>query len=419
MSTRTAPAAEAGVLEAAALAAEHLDLLILGAVRDIHGSVSGRVHAVLDHVVGGPTQRPFLATPGPRRHRLWHLRRSRLGLRASATALRQADRFGLGPAIEDGARGRFVVSAVNGLIATSWWPTVRRWRSRSGYASTVATYRSPRTGLAQAYPHATEAIVVFLHGLCETENYWDPAQPAAPGRRHLDRVVRRAPAADEGWSPVFVRANTGVTLAEAGVALSSLLSRLVASWPTEVTRIAPGRPLDGRPDGPRGLRGDPGPRRSSTGESPWTDKVTDIVTLGAPHTGSPVERTIARGIRVAARAPELMPFARIFEQRSVGVLDLHDGMPEDDAPLPHARYHLVAATLSRSPKHPVAATVGDYLVQYRSAVGLLPGDVEMFPGADVLHVPGADHFDLLNHDDVYAALRGWLAHTGSTSTPRS
>ena len=32
----------------------------------------------------------------------------------------------------------------------------------------------------------------------------------------------------------------------------------------------------------------------------------------------------------------------------------------------------------------------------------------MFPGADVLHVPGAGHFDLLNHDDVYAAIRTWL-----------
>jgi hypothetical protein len=32
----------------------------------------------------------------------------------------------------------------------------------------------------------------------------------------------------------------------------------------------------------------------------------------------------------------------------------------------------------------------------------------MFPGAETLHVPSADHFDLLNHDDVYAAIRRWL-----------
>ena len=32
----------------------------------------------------------------------------------------------------------------------------------------------------------------------------------------------------------------------------------------------------------------------------------------------------------------------------------------------------------------------------------------MFPGAETLHVPSAHHFDLLNHDDIYAALREWL-----------
>ena len=42
----------------------------------------------------------------------------------------------------------------------------------------------------------------------------------------------------------------------------------------------------------------------------------------------------------------------------------------------------------------------------------------MFPGAETLHVPLADHFDLLNHDDIYAALREWLASDpGDRSDP--
>jgi pimeloyl-ACP methyl ester carboxylesterase len=149
----------------------------------------------------------------------------------------------------------------------------------------------------------------------------------------------------------------------------------------------------------------------------WTRHVTDVVLLGAPNLGSPVERTIARGVRTFHRVPELSPFARIFDQRSVGVLDLHDGPADEVAHVPHARYHLVAATLTRSPRHPLAATVGDLLVPYRSAAGLLPNGEEIFPGADVLHVPGADHFDLLNHDDVYAAMRSWLAHADLAATP--
>lgn len=399
MSQPTSSSRGAGVLEAAALGAEHLDLLVLGAARDIHGSVSNRVHAVLDRVAGGPTVA----------HRI-HDGISTgvyaglgMGLRASARALRTADRMGLGPAIEDGPKGRFVVSAVNGLIGD------KLVADGSPLAIEIGIRRDGRDvpltpeGLAGAYPQASDALVVFLHGLCETENYWDRRSRPRPADRTSAPSYGTRLEADEGWSPVFVRANTGLTLAETGVALSSLLTRLVEAWPTEVRRIA----LVGHSMG--GLIARAACAVSLEQDEPWTDKVTDIVTLGAPHTGSPVERSIARGIRLAAHAPELLPLARIFEQRSVGVLDLHDGMPDDTAAVPHARYHLVAATLSRSSRHPLASTVGDYLVQYRSAVGLLPGGVEMFPGADVLHVPEADHFDLLNHDDVYAALRRWLA----------
>ncbi len=402
MSTATAPARDdAGVLEAAALAAEHLDLLILGAVRDIHGAVSGRVHGVLDKALGGPTV-PHRVHDGIASGIYAGIG---MGLRASAKAMRQADRLGIGAPIEGGARGRFVVSAVNGLIGDKLVADGSPLAIEIGVRQRGRDVPVTRAGLGRAYPQASDAIVVFLHGLCETENYWDRRSRPRPEDGSSTPSYGARLAADEGWSPVFVRANTGVSLAESGVALSSLLTRLVDSWPVPVRRIA----LVGHSMG--GLMARAACAVTVDVDEPWTAKVTDIVTLGAPHTGSPVERTIARGIRVAAHAPELMPFARIFEQRSVGVLDLHDGMPEDVAAVPGARYHLVAATLSKSPRHPVAATVGDYLVQYRSAVGLLPGGVEMFPGADVLHVPGADHFDLLNHDDVYAALRGWLANT--------
>jgi pimeloyl-ACP methyl ester carboxylesterase len=398
-------ASGAGVLEAAALATEHLDLLVVGGVLDVHTSVSGRVHTVLDRVLGSPAVA----------HRVHDgiangvYAGIGLGLRATAKALRGADRLGVGPGIEETPRGRFVVSAVNGLIGD------KLVADGSPLAIEIGVRRNGRDveltpdGLAAAYPQASDALVVFLHGLCETEDYW--ARRSRPKRE--DGTSTRSYGArledDEGWSPVFVRANTGLSINETGVALSSLLTRLVEDWPTDVRRIA----LVGHSMGALIARAAcavslaPG---MSHGEEPWTERVTDIVTLGAPHTGSPVERSIARGIRLAAHAPELMPLARVFEQRSVGVLDLHDGMPEDAAAVPNAKYHLVAATLSRSPRSPVAATIGDYLVQYRSAVGLLPGGVEMFPGADVLHVPGADHFDLLNHDDVYAALRGWLAN---------
>ena len=120
-------------------------------------------------------------------------------------------------------------------------------------------------------------------------------------------------------------------------------------------------------------------------------------------------RTSGTAAAALARLPETAAFGRILDQRSVGVHDLVAGLAEDVPPLPHARYRLVAATLTASPRHPVGAFVGDLLVRVPSAYGRERARADLFPGAEVLHVRRADHFGLLNHPDVHGALRRWLA----------
>jgi hypothetical protein len=392
----------AGVLEATALALEHADSLILSAARDVHASVAGRVHRVLVRVAGGTTltHRAHEGIAGAVYGGIG------AGLRGTARGLRTADRRGIGAPIEDTPRGRFVVSAVNGLIGDRLLATGSPLAIEAGVRHGGRDVALDPTSLAAAYPQAGPDLVVFVHGLCETEHYWDrrsrPRRADGPGSPSYGARL-----ADGGWSPVYVRANTGLPIAESGVALSALVGRLVEAWPTDVRRIA----FVGHSMG--GLIVRAACAVSTSEDRSWTRHVTDVVLLGAPHLGSPVERSIARGVRVFHKVPELSPFARIFDQRSRGVLDLHDGPADELAHVPHARYHLVAATLTRSPRHPLAATVGDLLVPYRSAAGLLPNGEEIVPGADVLHVPNADHFDLLNHDDVHAALQSWLHDTAT------
>jgi hypothetical protein len=155
---------------------------------------------------------------------------------------------------------------------------------------------------------------------------------------------------------------------------------------------------------------------STDHDTPWTDRVTDVVCLGTPHLGAPLERVVAKGVRALGALPESAPFGRILEYRSVGILDLRHGLAQDVQNLPNARYRLVAATLTRSHRSLASATVGDYLVPYASALGRRRGGEEMFPGAETLHVPGADHFDLLNHDHIYAAIREWLRNRSDRPT---
>ena len=181
------------------------------------------------------------------------------------------------------------------------------------------------------------------------------------------------------------------------------MQHLVDGWPTEVTRVA----LVGHSMGGLVMRA--GGAVATEAERPWTELVSDVVTLGTPHLGSPIAIGVGHGSRGLARLPETSAFGRILDMRSVGVHDLVKGLAEDVSPLPHARYRLVAATLTASQRHPLGHAVGDLLVRPHSAYGRSPRGDELFPGADVLHVGRTGHFGLLNHPEVHRALPelGW------------
>ncbi len=382
----------AGLLGALALAADAADDVVLGTVRDVHCAVARRVHGLTlrtpagsepaGELVQGRVSSAIYAGLGN-------------GLRATSRGLRAADRH-VGGRIEDTPRGRLVVSAVNGLLGD------RLAEERSDLAITMAVRRRGRdvrldpASLREAFPSATGDVVVFLHGLGEADEAWQ-RRARETGGSYGKRL-----AAETSWTPVYLRANSGLPIAENGVALASLLDDLVSSWPTAVRRIA----LVGHSMG--GLIMRAACAVDTDAESPWNDLVTDVVTLGTPHLGAPLERGVALGAKALSWLPESAPFGRILEYRSVGILDLRGGLAPDIQNLPNAKYHLVAATLAGSPRHPVSETLGDMLVRYPSATGKARRGREMFPGADLLHVKGG-HFDLLNHPQVYDALRGWLS----------
>ena len=97
---------------------------------------------------------------------------------------------GVGPRLEDDPRGRFVSSAVNGLIGD------RLLRERPQLAIPMAVRLHGADvdlepdALAAAFPEATGRLVVFLHGLCENESYWQP--PPRPHRHDVRRDAGRA-----------------------------------------------------------------------------------------------------------------------------------------------------------------------------------------------------------------------------------
>lgn len=383
------------LVDAAALATAVLDDLVVATARDTHDAISRRAHGVVGRGVG-PAGRPVeLLHRGIAATVYGALGLSLRGASAGLSRLSEAD---LGPRLEDGPRGRFVSSAVNGLIGEE----LRRERPR--LAIEMAVRRDGRDvtltpgRVAADFPDATGQLVVFLHGLCETEDYW---------RRHRDRLgsTYGETLARRGWTPVYLRANTGLPLRENGVVLASLLQRLVDAWPTEVTRVA----LVGHSLGGLIIRASSAVVADGDAPAPWTRLVSDVVTLGTPHLGSWFAVGADRASRGLARFPESAALGRIIDRQAPGIHDLIEGLAADVPPLPHARYRLVSATLTRSPRHPVARAIGDLLVTPRSATGRDGRGTELFPGAEVLHLARTDHFGLLNHPDVHAALARWLA----------
>ena len=387
MATTTLPPQGSGptLFDALSLLSEVADELVVKSVRDTHVAILDRLQVL--HRRPGHLQRGIAtAVYGG----------LGLGLRAASKGLDRAAATAGGPRLEDDPRGRFVSSAVNGLIGD------RLLRERPHMAIPMAVRHEgadvplERESLSQAFPDATGRLVFFLHGLCENESYWNLHRERT-GTTYAEML------AGLGWTPVMLRANTGLGLRENGVALAALGQRLVEEWPGEVTRIA----LVGHSLGGLVIRAS-GAVASQVDE-PWSGRVSDVITLGTPHLGAPIARGIGHGSRGLGRLPETAAFGRILDWRSQGVHDLVAGLAEDVAPLPHARYHLVAATLTADQRHPVGHVVGDLLVRPPSAYGRDRAGRTLFPDGDVLHLGRTDHFGLLNHPRIHQAMRDWLA----------
>jgi pimeloyl-ACP methyl ester carboxylesterase len=375
----------------AALAARYADDLLLGTVRDVHGAVAKRVWGTVSrtNATGSPS-------------RVVHDTVTRTiygglsaGLQGGARACDAADRRGLGPRTDATPKGRFVLSVVNGLIGD------RLVDEAPGSAITMAVRAAGRDvpaepgPLAEAFPEATGDVIVFVHGLMEHDESWFRRRGELGS--YGDQLATGGP-----WTPVYLRINTGLALSENGVGLASLMDALVQFWPVPVQRVA----FVGHSLGGLVIRA--ACAVSTDSAEPWNRLVTNVVFLGTPHLGAPLERAVALGSRALGVLPESAPLARILEYRSVGILDLRQGLAADVQNLPHARYHLVSATLGSTVWHPLSLGLGDLLVRHPSAMGR-GRHGEMFPGADTLHLPNSDHFDLLNHPDVHRKLKEWLA----------
>ncbi|MEZ5116109.1 MAG: hypothetical protein R2737_07565 [Candidatus Nanopelagicales bacterium] len=393
----------------------------VGIVRDVHRAVSDRVEAALPAVA-----QPVTAAQGAVTHLVYagveaaHRWAPVLGAEIWA---RTSDAEA--PPPSHSPSGRFVVPAVNGL----WGDRIEERHPALSVPMAVRVdhHDTPLDpdGVAAAFPTATPRLVVFLHGLSESDSsWWLGSGPDRSLPSYGDRL-----ADDLGTTAVYVRYNTGRRISANGRSLALLLDDLVAAWPVPVERIdLVGHSMGGLVIRSAGHYGD-------VHDAAWVPRLGTVVTLGTPHGGSHVEKAAHVADRLLSRLPESAPLARLLGARSVGIKDLRYGRIVDEdwlhdeaeafltdtstdvALLDHVTYYYVAAAVTRDPQHPAGRLVGDGLVRHPSARGAATTRRVALEFHDGAHLGGVGHLSLLNHDDVYPHLLRWLtADSGSVAS---
>lgn len=302
--------------------------------------------------------------------------------------------------------GREALAALNGLIGDRLSGEHNPLALDMSLRQEAQAVGCDHTSLAETYPGATGRVVLFVHGLIETERWW---RPRDGGPEFGSRLAH-----DHGWTPVQLRYNTGRHVSDNAGALDALLGELIAGWPVPVTELA----LVGHSMG--GLVARSAARQGADRGAPWTDALRQVVCLGSPHRGADLEKAVNVAGWALAAAPETRPFAEFLELRSSGIKDLRfgylgeadwagrqaDALLDDNrgdcADLPGVSYHFVACTLTRADGHLVGRLLGDVMVRTASA----------FDGRTIgslTRLGGLHHFDLLTHHEVYGLLSDWLS----------
>lgn len=267
-----------------------------------------------------------------------------------------------------------------------------------------------RFEMRSSLPGATPKLLVLLHGLCMNDLQWQRA-----GHDHGASLAREL-----GYTPVYLNYNSGLSVSTNGRILAQLMERLYDVWPVPIERLSMlGHSMGGLVARSAIHHGALLQRNALR----WPPRVDDLVCLGTPHQGAPLERA-GQGIdRLLGALPYARPLARLGKLRSAGITDLRLGNivsepVSDRGTHCHAQVGLpdgtrcfaVAASLGPARQSLKGRLLGDGLVPVASALGQhreTSRRLDFAPERQAV-VFNTDHLDLLSSAEVYDRLRGWL-----------
>ena len=265
-------------------------------------------------------------------------------------------------------------------------------------------------------PGTTGKVLVLIHGLCMNDLQWR-TQKNSHVVDHGEEL-----AAALGYSPVRVRYNSGLHISENGRELAACLEHLVNRWPVPVDELSVIAHSMG------GLLIRAAHHTASLDESSWPKHLKNIVFLGTPHHGAPLEQAGNWIDIVLVRTPYTAPFATLGQLRSAGITDLRYGNLLDEdwqgrdrfehapdsrrvVPLPAGvACFTVAATTTSESGFLGNRLIGDGLVPVDSALGRHSDgrrDLGLAPGNQRIEYR-MNHLGLLSSPEVTQQMVRWL-----------
>ena len=266
--------------------------------------------------------------------------------------------------------------------------------------------------LTASIPDASGRLLVLLHGLCMSDLQWQRT-----GHDHGAALAR-----DLGYTPVYLHYNSGLHISINGRALALKMEQLVAQWPRPVERLAIVAHSMG------GLLARSALHHAAQAGQRWPGRLDDLVFLGTPHHGAPLERAGNWIDIVLGATPYAAPFARLGKVRSAGITDLrHGNLVDEDwvgrdrfersadrrqyLPLPDTvRCYAAAASVGAQSGDLKDRLLGDGIVPLDSALGRHADPARALSFADDRRWIGygMNHLELLSRPEVYARLLQWL-----------
>lgn len=270
---------------------------------------------------------------------------------------------------------------------------------------------------------ASGKVLVLIHGLCMNDIQWQTPRPAQPDGEENDVIDHGAYlSAALGYTPLYVRYNTGLHTSQNAHELSAQLEQLVNHWPVSVQEIT----VVAHSMGGLVTRGAFHYGRQD--QLHWPNALKNIIFLGTPHHGSPLERAGNWVDVILGSTPYTAPFAKLGQLRSAGITDLRFGHVLDadwqghdrfdhkpDArqivPLPEGvACYCVAATTASERSELVDHLVGDGLVPLHSALGEHDDtrrSLAFMPSSQLI-IYRTNHMDLLHRSKVTRQMVQWL-----------